>query len=271
MQLVVEGVSPTSVARASGLAPSTVSRWSERAAQHSRRFDEEHLELEEAVEVQLDELNSHGAGEGDPDWVFGGIEVWSRAWLATRVSRRTLRSTLVFVRKLRARLRLILEPVLVTSDAFKYYLPVLRRVFGPSCVYVQVDNHYRRDRLLSSRPQLLLGTAEQLERARRRSEDSKKANTAYIERLNLFLRRACSYLQRRNPGAVRNPRRLDDALEVLRVYYNFIRPHSSLRFGSVTRTPAMQAGIFRRALTFREVFSWVPPPPRVAPRMVEFR
>ena len=49
---------------------------------------------------------------------------------------------------------------------------------------------------------------------------------------------------------------------MLRCYYNFVRPHSALRFGKVTRTPAMQAGIFARALTFREIFSWVPPPRR---------
>lgn len=51
-----------------------------------------------------------------------------------------------------------------------------------------------------------------------------------------------------------------DAVDVLRCYYNFIKPHAALRFGDVTRTPAMQAEIFRRALTFREIFNWVPPP-----------
>src|SRR5688572_32125691 len=49
----------------------SVGRWTERAARQARRFDEEHLKLEEAVEFQLDELNSHGAGDGDPAWVFG--------------------------------------------------------------------------------------------------------------------------------------------------------------------------------------------------------
>jgi hypothetical protein len=64
---------------------------------------------------------------------------------------------------------------------------------------------------------------------------------------------------------MRKPQRLDQMLQILRCYYNFIRPHASLRFGRVTRTPAMQAGITKGALTFREVFTWVPPlrsPPR---------
>lgn len=271
MQLVVEGVSPAAVARTQRLSPSTVGRWTERAARQARRFDEETLRFDAAVELQLDELNSHGAGEHDPDWVFGAIEVWSRVWAAARVSRRTLRETLVFVRRLRTLFGSFLEPVLVTSDAFKYDLPVLRRVFGPQCVYVQMENRYRRNRILRSQPHLLLGTEGQLARALSRSEDSKKPNTAYIERLNLFKRRSCSNLHRRTPGAVRNPKRLDDALEVLRLDYNFIRPHSSLRFGKVTRTPAMQAGIFGRPLTFRQIFSWIAPPPRPLPKLVEFR
>lgn len=271
MQLVVEGVSPTVVARARGLAASIVLRWSERAARHARRFDEEHLKLEAPVELQLDELNTHGAGERDPDWIFGAIEVWSRVWLATRVSRRTRRATLLFVRKLRETLRSIPTQLLVTSDGFKYYPAILKRVLGPLCVYVQLDNHYRRDRILSSSPRLVLGTPTELERALARSEDSNKPNTAFIERLNLFLRRAVSYLHRRTTGKMRRVARLENVLEILRVYYNFIRPHSSLRFGKVTRTPAMQAGLFDRPLTFREIFSWVPPPAVVLPRHVEYR
>jgi hypothetical protein len=270
MQLVADGVCKAAIARAQRVSPSTIARWIERAARHAARFEEEHLKLEDAVELQLDELNSHGAGDRDPAWVYGAIEVWSRVWVAARVSRRTLRATLVFLRRIRTML-VLRQPVLVTSDEFKYYAPVLKRVLGPNCVYVQVTNQYRRDRILRSEARLVLGTERQLERARSRSEDSRKANTSYIERLNLFIRRACSYLQRRTPGAARNPKRLEDALAILRAYYNFIRPHSSLRFGRITRTPAMQAGLFDRPLAFRDIFSWMPPPPRPQPKMVEFR
>jgi len=271
VKLIVEGNTATAVARVSAVAPSTVLRWYERAARHARRFDEQHLKLDEPVELQIDELNTHGAGERDPDWVFGAIEVWSRVWLATSVTRRTRRATLLFVRKVRETLRTVPAQMLVTSDGFKYYPLVLKRVLGPLCVYVQLDNHYRRDRILSSTPRLVLGSPAELERALERSEDSNKPNTAFIERLNLYLRRAISYLHRRTTGKVRRAARLENALEILRLYYNFIRPHSSLRFGQVTRTPAMQAGLFDRPLTFREIFSWVPPPPVVRPRHVEYR
>ena len=37
--------------------------------------------------------------------------------------------------------------------------------------------------------------------------------------------------------------------------YNFVRPHRALKFGREVRTPAMQAGLTRRRLTLREIFS----------------
>ena len=38
-------------------------------------------------------------------------------------------------------------------------------------------------------------------------------------------------------------------------YYNFLRPHRTLKFGKTLRTPAMQAGLAKRRLSFREVFT----------------
>ena len=42
--------------------------------------------------------------------------------------------------------------------------------------------------------------------------------------------------------------------ELLRCYYNFVRPHGALKFGRETRTPAMQAGLATRRLTLRDIF-----------------
>ena len=48
--------------------------------------------------------------------------------------------------------------------------------------------------------------------------------------------------------------RLEDHLELLRCYYNFVRPHMALKFGREMRTPAIQAGLTTRRLTLREIF-----------------
>ena len=78
-------------------------------------------------------------------------------------------------------------------------------------------------------------------------------NTSFIERLNLTIRQGSAYLSRRTLAHARSAARLEDHLELLRCHYNFVRPHGALTFGRETRTPAMQAGLATRQLTFREV------------------
>ena len=57
----------------------------------------------------------------------------------------------------------------------------------------------------------------------------------------------------------RNLNKLEEHLELLRCHYNFVRPHGALQFGREVRTPAMQAGLATRRLTFREIFVGQPP------------
>jgi len=83
-------------------------------------------------------------------------------------------------------------------------------------------------------------------------------NTSFIERLNLTIRQSSVYLLRRTLCHARSKERLEEHLELLRCYYNFVRPHQALKFGRETRTPAMQAGLTTERLTLREVF--VSPP-----------
>ena len=82
-------------------------------------------------------------------------------------------------------------------------------------------------------------------------------NTAFIERLNLTIRQGSAYLGRRSPCHARSRQHLDDHLELLRCYYNFVRPHMALKFGKQMLTPAMQARLVSKRLTFREIFTAV--------------
>ena len=59
------------------------------------------------------------------------------------------------------------------------------------------------------------------------------------------------------PGHARGSEYLEDHLELLRCYYDFIRPHRGLKFGKQFKTPAMQAGLAARRLSFWEVFMGV--------------
>ncbi len=144
---------------------------------------------------------------------------------------------------------------LITTDGFKFYAPSIRIVFGPGCVLAQVIKKIKRNRIARVGTKLVIGSQFMLEDALHESEDSNRLNTAFIERLNLTIRRGSAYLNRRSPCHARKKRTLGDHLELLRCYYNFCRPHGSLRFGLVARTPAMQAGLATRQLNLRAVFT----------------
>ena len=57
------------------------------------------------------------------------------------------------------------------------------------------------------------------------------------------------------PCHARGEDQLRGHVELLRCYYNFIRPHRALRFGRETRTPAMQAGLVNKRLAWSDVFT----------------
>ena len=104
-----------------------------------------------------------------------------------------------------------------------------------------------------------MGAAWRFEDTLQHSEDSSTVNTSFIERLNLTIRQGSAYLSRRTLSHARSEEKLDAHLELLRCHYNFVRPHGALKFGREVRTPAMQAGLATRRLTFREVFVCQPP------------
>ncbi len=100
----------------------------------------------------------------------------------------------------------------------------------------------------------LIGAAWRFEEALKNSEDSSTINTSFIERLNLTIRQGSAYLARRTLSHARSKKKLEEHLEIVRCHCNFVRPHRALKFGRETRTPAMQAGLTARRLTFRDIF-----------------
>jgi hypothetical protein len=86
------------------------------------------------------------------------------------------------------------------------------------------------------------------------SEDSSTINTSFVERLNLTIHQSCTYLGCRTSCHFRHKDLLADNLALQICYYNFVRPHSALKFGDETRTPRMQAGLVNKQLSFREIF-----------------
>jgi len=213
----VEGISKSSIARIKGLSWNTVARWIERAAAAARRFNTSMTRGYQLRELQADEIRTFLQGKDQPIWIFAAVEVSSRLWPAAVIGRRSYRNTRRLIRK--------------------------------------AAHSARFNRVIKVKRHLLIGSDEQLDDALLRSEDSSKLNTAFIERLNLTIRQGSAYLSRRSPCHARFSEHLQDQLELLRCYYNFVRPHRGLKFGQEMRTPAVQAVLASKRLTFREIFT----------------
>ena len=253
--LSVEGVNKSAISRVKGISWNTVHRWLERAAASCRRFTEKTTTGLEISELQADELCTYVGKKEKSTWIFTALDVWSRFWPATVVGRRSYRNTLALFRKVSQQS----DPqrrLLIVTDGFEFYEKVVRQVFAPACLYAQVLKTRRKDRIIKVERRRVIGSAKEFEHALLESEDSSTLNTSFIERLNLTLRQATSYLTRRTTCHARMKEYLENQLEIVRCHYNFLRPHRALQFGSETRTPAMQAGLVSRRISFREIFTF---------------
>ena len=254
--LSVEGLFKSAIARIMRLPWNTVARWLERAAQAAERFSSRLIAGYMLRELQADEIRTFIDRKKRVRWVLTVIEVWSRMWVSVVLGRRSYRN----VRRLLAdavhRGQYSRIP-LITTDGYRYYRIVLGRLLDRGCIHGQVVKTYRKGRVSKVERGLSIGSEWQLQDALERSEDSDRLNTSFVERLNLTIRQGSAYLQRRSPAHARSQEPLADQLELLRCYYNFVRPHMALRFGREARTPAMQAGLVAKRLTFRDVFTAV--------------
>ena len=72
---------------------------------------------------------------------------------------------------------------LIATDGFNFYRKVVRRLFGPACLYGQVIKTRANDRIVKVERRAPIGAAWRLEERLRDSEDSSKLNTSFVERL----------------------------------------------------------------------------------------
>ena len=252
--LSVEGVSKSAISRVKGPAWNTVDRWLEKAAGCCRRFNDATITGPEMPKIQADEIRTIAGGKDDVIWIFATLDVASRLWPSTVVGRRSYRNTHALFKDTSRRMRHVGFPLIVT-DGFDDYEKVVRRLFGIACVYGQVLKTRRNDRVIRVDSRPIIGARWRFDEALVESEDSSTLNTSFIERLNLTIRQGTAYLTRRSACHARSRKRLEEQIEILRFHYNFARPHRALKFGSETRTPAMQARLMTKRLTFRDVFS----------------
>lgn len=88
-------------------------------------------------------------------------------------------------------------------------------------------------------------------------------NTAYIERLNLTIRNSLARFVRKSMNCSKILKRHSNALDFFQAWYNFVKPHKSLRLEInqenkrwMQRTPAMAEGLTDHIWTIRELLDF---------------
>ena len=252
--LSVEGVNKSAISRVQSVTWNTVHRWLEKAAKSCRQFNRSNTTDMDIREIQADEIRTFTGSKKSVSWIFATMDVWSRFWPGTVVGSRNYENTKSVIRSI-SKLTDPQRVPLIVTDGYKFYQQAICKCFG-KCLYAQVIKTRRNDRVTKVDRRIIIGDKQDIDKALLNSEDSETLNTSFIERLNLTIRQSTSFLTRRTTCFARFEEFLEKQLDILRCHYNFLRPHRALKFGPEIRTPAMQAGLAKRKLSFRQVFTF---------------
>jgi IS1 family transposase/transposase-like protein len=298
LKMLVVKVGLSDIGFVLGVTEETVLMWLERAAHKAHEMNAHLLRELPVTEVQRDEMWSfitrQHAQEAEADgesshlsedgrqWVWISFAPEFRLILATFVGPRTFESALQLIQMTAA---VVLGVPCFFRDGFRCYLSALIEVYHtlktfprtgkpgrptqpvkephPDLVYGQVSNKKRQGRLheLVSR---VCGGGERL------AELGLSISTSVIERLNLTRRHALAPLVRKSQCFCKDRTHMRRRVSLFQAFYNFARPHMSLRLplpeqeppasGLIHptwhhRTPGMAAGLTDHVWTFRELLT----------------
>ena len=141
--LSVEGVNKSAISRIKHLSWNTVSRWLERACIAAKRFNRGVLKGFTLREPQADEIHTFIKTKSQSVWIITLIEVGSRLWPSYIVGKRNYKNIRRLFQDILVKSERNTEP-LITTDGFKPYARVIKRLFDCSCVYGQVIKTRRK-------------------------------------------------------------------------------------------------------------------------------
>jgi IS1 family transposase len=286
LALLAEGVSPDALQRVLGIRETTQRLWLTRAGLHAQSLHEHFSHGLQLAHIQLDELFTHARQAAHDLWLWVALDATTKFIPALLLGPRTQDLAHHLIHQVRQTLATAHLPIF-SSDGLKLYFYALTAHFGqwgqdvgqakpvwhalPGLLYAQVQKIHRRRRLVRVDRQMLCGSFEPFTAQLQTLGLSGHIQTAFIERVNLTLRRSLAPLARRSWSLAQLPGELTLHLEWWRAYYHFVRPHQTLRqkleqprpHGGrrlaqrfATRTPAMAVGLTQRPWSVLEVLSF---------------
>jgi IS1 family transposase/transposase-like protein len=281
-----------------GVTEATVLAWLGSAAQKAHEINAHLLRNLPVTEVQLDEMWSFirrkHAQQAGPDgestdrsedgrqWVWISFAPEFRLILAAFVGPRTFDSALQLIKMTAA---VVLGVPCFFSDGFSCYLSALLEVYHTLKTFPRTGKPGRpKQPVTEPHADLVYGQVIKKKRQGRLQElvyrvrcGSKRLenlglaiSTSLIERLNLTLRHALAPLVRKSWSFCKDRTHMRHRVVLFQAFYNFARPHMSLRLplpepephvlGCIQpkwchRTPGMAAGLTDHVWTFRELLT----------------
>lgn len=132
----------------------------------------------------------------------------------------------------------------------------------PNLKYAKVCKKRKNGRLIEVVRRIVYGNPSEVMRLLG-VDSGGKINTAYIERLNLTIRNSLARFVRKSMNCSKILGRHTHALDFFQAWYNFIKPHKSLRLEVnqgrkrwMQRTPSMAEGLVDHIWTIKELMTF---------------
>jgi IS1 family transposase len=261
LSLLSEGNSIRSVERMSGVHRDTIMRLMVSAGERCSKFLDEEMRDLQVNKLHVDEIWSYVGKHqkrvtpeennryiGD-QYIFVAMDSETKLIPAFRLSKRDSRTALSFMMELKTR---IVTKFQLSTDAFPPYVPAVDRVWGNEIDYGQVQKDYvappEKEASRRYTPGRIIQATRKVISGSPKWED---ISTSHIERQNLSMRMGMRRLTRLTNAYSKKWENLKAALALYFWHYNFARVHETLRV-----TPAMEAGLAQRILTWNDLLRW---------------
>ena len=239
VQALVEGNSIRATCRMTGVAKGTVLKLLADLGTACAAYHDETARNLSCLRVQADEIWSfvYSKEKNVPEeyagvWGYGDVWTWtalcadSKFMVSWTVGDRSADTGMIFMDDVASRLA---NRVQLTTDGHRAYLRSVEAAFGSEIDYAVLHKLYGPS---GTGPETRYSPAKCIGIDSHRvmgKPDDRYVSTSYVERQNLTMRMSMRRFTRLTNGFSKKVENLEHAVALHFMYYNFCRPHSSLK------------------------------------------